>query len=350
MDKHFSDRHRWQETRTPGAEWTPKLNYKFLRFEEPFVGIPTRVFEALLTSDFTKREGKVIAAICRVTYGYMKKKDLISYSQVVEIAGLDLRRVGEVMRNLREASVMTCQRNPYGGSILIWGIEEQVELWDIEKLKQLRKVSRARCKVSSRKRPADQNAGPRAKLALPPRAKIALGTEGQISPTPKILLKRSLKKNSAADAAVSLSQSLGREKRWLGDNRILPPLEEGSNAGIDIHRPSPDELAHVERLCAVLKKAELNPDVWVSHKAQAGVQVALVIQVLEQAVRQKQIIHNFWAWAEAALAGIGNGETIDAMEREHEKRKVEFAKGVDEILEQVALRATRKRDAGEVSK
>ena len=117
---------------------------------------------------------------------------------------------------------------------------------------------------------------------------------------------------------------------------------------IEVQRPTGEEIARAASLCERLKKIGLNPDPWLSHKGRQGVQIAMVIRVLEQALEQKVPIRNFWAWAETALAGISEREAISARVREHEKSKLEFAQGVDEILEQVALRAIRKRDAGEV--
>jgi phage replication O-like protein O len=335
MKEHSSDRHRWQETRTASAdlphEWTPKRKYEFRRFEEPFVGIPTRVFEASLVSDFCKREGKVVAAICRLTYGFMKKKDLISYSQVAEKTGLDLRSVGEVMRNLREASVMTCERNPYGGSILIWGIEEQVELWDIKKLKQLRKQSRARCRGCARKRPVDQNAEPRVKTTLPPRDKIALGTEGQNSPTPEIPSEIFLEKTGAAKGAVPPNQPREEKKGWLGK-------EEST--------PSEEQKRYVARLCADLETAGLNPYHWLASMHRDSVPAVLVIRVLEQAVKQKGSIRDFWPWAEKVRDVIEGTLAIEGAERAHEELKRVDMLSARQVLRGVLLGGAD----GEVSK
>ena len=146
----------WQ----PGESSQPRERIR--RPEKPFVGIPSRIFEAALSFGFTKRESKAFSAVCRKTYGWRKPKDRISYSQIAQMTGLDERNVGETMRNLRDARVLTCEGDPGGGSVLIWGIQEQVELWDLRTLQALRK------------RRAKGSGQPRVKMALPPRAKTAL--------------------------------------------------------------------------------------------------------------------------------------------------------------------------------
>lgn len=361
MNKHLADRQKRQGgPPVVGAVWSwpqgelSKRGKRTHRFDEPFIGIPTRIFEASLCFGLTKREGRVFSALCRKTYGWGKKKDRISYSQIAELTGLHETHVGRVMRNLREARVLICEGDPTAGEALIWGVQERIELWDLPTLKRLRKEGRERSSPSKGEPrgwgcEADGYGIPRAKMALPPRAETALPTQSQNGSTQKILLKKHIKKNSAADAAVSLDQSQKGEESGLGDGHSCSSLEDQSDVGLQVQRPTKEQLAQVAHLCEELRNADLNPDVWVAHKARDGISIILVIKVLEQAVKQKEIVHNFWPWAEDVLAKVGEQERIIGIEREHEQRKVEFAQSVEEILEQVALRALSKQRDGEKS-
>ncbi|MFH0777238.1 MAG: replication protein [Candidatus Eisenbacteria bacterium] len=308
-----------------------------------FVPWPNQVQDAALAFGFTKREGRVLQAIGRKTYGWRKKKDRVSYPQIAAMTGLHARNVAQVMRNLRRARVLTCEGDVRGGSVLIWGIQDQVELWDAKTLQRLRS--------SGRKKPSVGNGGlqdagelgqPRVKIALPPRAKTALGTQGQNSPTQQTLLQTSLQTNRAADAAVSFStQTEGREEGLLESQKAFS--SEGKAAretGSAI--PTQEQKYRIAALCAELEKADLNPYRWLARTNKTRTPIVIVIEVLEEAVEQRARIRDFWPWAEGVLRKICEREQIALVEREHEGRKHEFAERAGTILEQIMLRAELK--------
>jgi len=313
------------------------------RLKGGFVPWPNQVQDAALAFGFTKREGRILQAIARKTYGWRKKKDRVSYSQIATMTGLHARNVAQVMRNLRKGRVLTCEGDVRGGSVLIWGIQEQVELWDIKMLMKLRS--------SGRKTPGAvdgglQDAGklqqPRVKIALPPRAKTALGTQGQNSPTQQTLLQTNLQTNRAADAAVSFSQSRERKEGGLLESQEDFPCDGKSDRETGRATPTEEQKHRIASLCAELEKADLNPYRWLDRMNKKRTPIVLVIEVLEEAVKQKVRIRDFWPWAEGVLRKVCERERIALVEREHEERKCEFAQSAGRILEQIALRAERK--------
>jgi len=313
------------------------------RLKDGFVPWPNQVQDAALAFGFTKREGRVLQAIARKTYGWRKRKDRVSYSQIAAMTGLHARNVAQVMRNLRRARVLTCEGDVRGGSILIWGIQEQVELWDVKMLMKLRS--------SGRKKPSAvdgglQDAGkleqPRVKIALPPRAKTALGTQGQNSPTQQTLLQTNLQTNRAADAAVSFSQSRERKEGGFLESQKVFPCDGKSDREAGSATPTQEQKRRIADLCAELEKADLNPYLWLARTNKKRTPIVIVIEVLEEAVKQKVRIREFWPWAEGVLRKICEREQIAVLEREQEERKCEFARSAGRILEQIALRAQRK--------
>ena len=87
---------------------------------------------------------------------------------------------------------------------------------------------------------------------------------------------------------------------------------------------------------------DLNPYLWLARTNKKRTPIVLVIEVLEEAVKQKVRIRGFWPWAEGVLRKICEREQIALVEREHEERKREFAEQAGIILEQIMLRAERK--------
>jgi phage replication O-like protein O len=308
-----------------------------------FVPWPNQVQDAALAFGFTKREGRVLLAIARKTYGWRKKKDRVSYSQIAKMTGLHARNVAQVMRNLRKARVLTCEGDPRGGSVLIWGIQEQVELWDLRTLRRLRRSGRNKPSLTADGLQESGEWGqPRVKIALPPRAKTALGTQGQNSPTQQTLIQTSLQTNRAADAAVSFSaQTEGKEEGLLESQEAVTC--DGKPDG-DTCRATPtqEQKYRIAALCAELEKADLNPYRWLARTNKKRAPIVIVIEVLEQAISQRDSIRDFWPWAEEVLHKISGRQHIALVQREHETRKRGFAESAGAILERVALRAQHK--------
>jgi len=315
MDKHSSDRHRWQETRMGinwPPEWTPKRNYQFRRFEGPFVGIPTRIFEKALLFGFTKREISVFFALCRKTYGWGKDKDKVSYSQIAKLTGLHETHVGMMMRNMRTACVLTCEGNPVAGKPLVWSVQENTAFWDLEKLKRLRVATR-RSKTASDagNLPTAEMAVPAtAKTALPPRAKMAVPTQSQNGSTQKKQLekdlKKDLKKTIAANAALSSSQSQEEEKGkggLLGNANSSETTDPSTQPTISII-PTKDEQIYILKLCSQLEAGGKDPYEWLGKRRREGVPVEGLTRVLEKAVKERDQIGEFGSWADNTFESI----------------------------------------------
>jgi phage replication O-like protein O len=304
-----------------------------------FTQVPNWMLEAVLRLPFTDRERRILFAVCRMTYGWRSRKGGLAYSVISKLTGIHSRNVAEAMRNLRESCVLECKGQVGETKGFVWRIQEEMQFWDLRMLKRLRSGERGN---RSSKRTETGCIEPSNPGDEQPRVKTALGTQGQSSPTSNKELKKCLKKTSAADGAVSFSQSRERKEGGLLQTQEVSAFDEQSGREIEPRTPTQDQKHHIASLCAELEKADLNPYLWLARRNKKRTPIVLVIEVLEEAVKQKVRIRKFWPWAEGVLRKICEREQIAVLEREQEERKCEFARSAGGILEQIALRAQRK--------
>ena len=257
----------------------------------------------------------------------------------------------DAMIALKKAGVLVRERRQGRQHPFSWAINPEPGTWDLEALARIRKAQRLPKKAARKTQegpedPQDEETQKTPNRCLRVGTKVVSSSSDQIGATQKKGLKKDLKKTCAADAAVSFNQSQRMGEGELG-KRNSPSLATAPS--IEIPKPTHEELARVASLRDQLRRIGLNPDPWLSHKGRHGVRIGLVIRVLEQAAGQKTPILSFWAWAETTLAGIGEKEWEVQVEREHNQRKVEFAKTARETLEQIFLGALRKQSDGEVT-
>ena len=98
------------------------------QLEDGFVRVANELEDALLAKIRTFRHSQVVRAIIRKTYGYGKKEDDITISQIAEITGLHRNHVGKAVRELEEMRVLNPVRaGRYG---LILGINKHHSQWE----------------------------------------------------------------------------------------------------------------------------------------------------------------------------------------------------------------------------
>ena len=98
------------------------------QLEDGFVRVANELEDALLAKIRTFRHSQVVRAIIRKTYGYGKKEDDITISQIAEITGLHRNHVGKALRELEEMRVLNPVRaGRYG---LILGINKHHSQWE----------------------------------------------------------------------------------------------------------------------------------------------------------------------------------------------------------------------------
>jgi phage replication O-like protein O len=70
------------------------------QLEDGYTKIANKILEDILLADLNKEELKLTLAIVRKTYGWNKKADKISYSQMAELTGIDRRHIGRGVKSL----------------------------------------------------------------------------------------------------------------------------------------------------------------------------------------------------------------------------------------------------------
>lgn len=70
------------------------------QLENGYTKIANELLEGILLADLSKEELKITMAIIRKTYGWNKKADKISFSQLQKLTGIDRRHIGRAIKTL----------------------------------------------------------------------------------------------------------------------------------------------------------------------------------------------------------------------------------------------------------
>jgi len=87
------------------------------QIENGYLRIANELYDALLAHNLTGRQFKIVMAVLRKTYGYNKKKDDLSASQIGAICGIARNHVTEELNRLTELRVITKSAGEYGSVI-----------------------------------------------------------------------------------------------------------------------------------------------------------------------------------------------------------------------------------------
>jgi phage replication O-like protein O len=96
--------------------------------ENGFTRISNELLEAILGSKFTERQIKVIFSIIRKTYGFGKKTDDMSASQIGIVCNMNRNHVTECLNKLSLMRVITKTPGKYGCFI---GLNKHYKTWDL---------------------------------------------------------------------------------------------------------------------------------------------------------------------------------------------------------------------------
>ena len=94
--------------------------------ENGHIDIANEIVEALARTYLSPTESKVLWAILRKTYGWHKKIDRISYSQLEELTGLNRRHIAPVLKRLVSRNIVTQTGN---GQALKYGLQKDFDRW-----------------------------------------------------------------------------------------------------------------------------------------------------------------------------------------------------------------------------
>lgn len=96
------------------------------QLEDGFLRIANELFDAILRFRCTLKQQSVLLAIVRKTYGYAKKTDDVSASQLGELCGMARNHVTETLHQLAAMNVITLERGKYG---MLVGINKHSFQW-----------------------------------------------------------------------------------------------------------------------------------------------------------------------------------------------------------------------------
>ena len=82
--------------------------------EDGYTRLANALYDELIGADLTKNQSKVAHAICRKTYGFGKKKDRISDSQLAQLTRLPRQKVNKAKNELIAMRVIVREGNQIG--------------------------------------------------------------------------------------------------------------------------------------------------------------------------------------------------------------------------------------------
>lgn len=96
------------------------------QLEDGHIRIANELYDAILSYPFTGRQLKVVLAIMRKTYGFGKKQDDVSASQIGSICGISRTHATSTMNQLAEMNIITKKPGVYGSVV---GINKAYSTW-----------------------------------------------------------------------------------------------------------------------------------------------------------------------------------------------------------------------------
>ena len=107
------------------------------QLEDGYTRIANELYDAILLFPFSKRELLIVFLIIRQTYGFNKKFDDITMTQIAEKTGLSVPHVSVTVRDLCQKRVLLIQKGEYGKVI---GLSKNYSKW--KKPRKQRKVTK----------------------------------------------------------------------------------------------------------------------------------------------------------------------------------------------------------------
>jgi phage replication O-like protein O len=107
------------------------------QLEDGYTRIANELYEAVLRFDFTQRQLKLVLAVIRKTYGYGKKEDDMSASQLGEMCGMARTHVTATLTQLAAMNVIAKRPGRFG---CIVGIQKNQERWIAAPVKACREM------------------------------------------------------------------------------------------------------------------------------------------------------------------------------------------------------------------
>ena len=94
--------------------------------ENGYTRIANELYEKILVFPFTKRQLLIVLAVIRKTYGFGKKEDDMTLTQLADMTGIDLANVSRTVKELHCMNVLLKQQGRYG---YVLGISKDYRKW-----------------------------------------------------------------------------------------------------------------------------------------------------------------------------------------------------------------------------
>lgn len=94
--------------------------------EDGYTRIANELLDAIISFGFSKREFAILFCVIRKTYGYNKKMDDLSLSQISRATKLDAGNISKAIKSLTDCKVLSKQQGKYGYLI---GINKNYNEW-----------------------------------------------------------------------------------------------------------------------------------------------------------------------------------------------------------------------------
>lgn len=101
------------------------MEHRVAQLEDGYTRLANALYEELIGADLTKNQSKVAHAICRKTYGFGKKMDRISDSQLALITRLPRQKVNKAKNDLINMKVILREG-------MLIGPNKSIDQWQIE--------------------------------------------------------------------------------------------------------------------------------------------------------------------------------------------------------------------------
>lgn len=177
--------------------------------EDGFVRIANELFDAILMAPLSKREQTVVLAVIRKTYGFGKKADDITVTQLADITNLQRSHVSEALRDLEAKGVITTEPGTYGRVVSLvknfkkWRLNERPESGNKDRPKTGRASQiRTRPEMGQERPESGNDASQIGKHGVPNR-EITRPESGHTIDNPKRQLQKTTPKDSYVGVAVA---------------------------------------------------------------------------------------------------------------------------------------------------
>lgn len=181
------------------------------QLEHGFTRIANELLDAILLAPFSKREHLVVLAVIRKTYGFNKKTDDMTMTQIASITGLARSHVGETVAGLVEKNVFLIRDGEHGK---VLGISKNYRAWNFEQRTET--GSSQNRNVPKTGTTCSQNG----KSEFPKR-EIVVPESGHTKDNPKRQLQKTTPKDRHAKRQLPADFTLTPEREAFG-NRIAP--------------------------------------------------------------------------------------------------------------------------------